>query len=246
MGAIDVLEEDLRIASKILEWEMGDIWGHVGSRVPGSDTIAVKVFRPPEEPGVHDWFVRFDYALNKLSGVGTVPMEAAIYSEVFKARPDVNAITHCHAPMCVVLSMAGKTVYNLHQQSQQFGRGVPLYPDPIFIIDSGEGADLARSLGNAPAVIIKGHGIVTVGKTIDDACITALYLERTAKMQTMAHMIGYVGPTEEFLQSIQMTWGKLQARARELGKGSEIRHSATWSYYADKVHKGQPWNRGWT
>jgi len=47
MSDIDVLEEELRIASSILEWEMGDIWGHVATRIPDSESIAVKIFRPP-------------------------------------------------------------------------------------------------------------------------------------------------------------------------------------------------------
>lgn len=246
MADIDVLEEELRIASSILEWEMGDIWGHVGTRLPESETIAVKVFRSSEEPGVRDWFVRFDFSLKKISGVGTVPMEAAIYSEVFRARPDINAAVHSHAPMCISLSMAGKTVYNMHQQSKRFGKGVPIYNDPIFIIDPGEGADLAKTLGKASAVIIKGHGIVSVGKTVDEACMNALYLERTAKMQAMAHLLGYVGPTDEFLQSMQATSEKLMARARELGRGRvPAQHSAEWVYYSDKVKKGERWNRGW-
>ncbi|MCH6545943.1 MAG: class II aldolase/adducin family protein, partial [Deltaproteobacteria bacterium] len=209
MSDIDVLEEELRIASSILEWEMGDIWGHVATRLPDSESIAVKIFRPPEEPGVKDWFVRFDYSLNKLSGVGTVPMEAAIYSEAFKARPDVNAAVHSHAPMCIALSMADKTVYNMHQQSKRFGNGVPVFPEPIFIIDAKEGADLAKTLGQAPAVIIKGHGTVTVGRSIDEACITALYLERTAKIQAIAYTLGYTAPTDAYRQEILTSFDKM-------------------------------------
>ena len=45
MGKIDLLESDMRIAATILEWEMGDIWGHVGVRVPEEQTIAVNLFR---------------------------------------------------------------------------------------------------------------------------------------------------------------------------------------------------------
>jgi ribulose-5-phosphate 4-epimerase/fuculose-1-phosphate aldolase len=81
-------------------------------------------------------------------------MEAAIYTEVFKARPDATDAMHSHSPMCVALSMADKTVVNMHRQSKQFGEGVPMYPDPIFIIDPQEGVDLAKTLGNASAVII--------------------------------------------------------------------------------------------
>jgi len=47
-------EEDLKIASKILEWEIGDIWGHVGVRLPENQGIAVKLFRPPDDDDEED------------------------------------------------------------------------------------------------------------------------------------------------------------------------------------------------
>ncbi len=67
--------------------------------------IAVQMFRRAER-GKKDWLVHFDYSLKKLSGVGTIPREAVIYTEIFKARPDVNAAVHCHASMCIALSLA--------------------------------------------------------------------------------------------------------------------------------------------
>src|SRR5262249_34377055 len=96
-AAIKLAEEELRIGAKILEYEMGDIWGHVGVRLPEDEGIAVQMFRRPES-GKKDWLVHFDYQLNKLGGVGTPPREAAIYTGIFKARPDVNAAVHSHAP----------------------------------------------------------------------------------------------------------------------------------------------------
>lgn len=236
------LEEELKIASKILEWEIGDIWGHVGMRV-GQNAITVKMFRRPEDGAAKDWLVRYDYSLKKLSGVGNPPSEATIYTEVFKARPDVQAAVHSHAPMCVALSLADRPVACVHMQSNRFGRGVPIFPKPIYILDDAEGADLARALSDAPAVMIKGHGIVTVGATIDEACMNALYMERTAKIQVMAHLLGFTGATEEFLQEMDASKDKLFKTMR---RGGRAAHSAEWRYYADKVRKGEPWSRGWT
>ena len=101
--------------------------------------------------------------------------------------------------MCIVLSLADRTVAAVHMQSIPFEQGVPFYPRPIHIKDDAEGADLARVLGQARAVIIKAHGLVTAGKSIDEACMTALYLERTAKIQVLAYAIGFAGPTAEFV-----------------------------------------------
>jgi ribulose-5-phosphate 4-epimerase/fuculose-1-phosphate aldolase len=237
-AAIRGLEQELGIAAKILEWEIGDIWGHVGVRLPGDKGIAVQLFRRAEE-GNKDWLVHFDYSLKKLSGVGTIPREAVIYTEIFRARPEVHAAVHCHASMCVALSIADKPVSCVHVQSGRFGAGVPIYPQPIYILDESEGADLARTLGDANGRMIKGHGIVTVGKTIDEACLNAVYMERTAKIMAMAQLFGFSGAPEGFIGQLSSSKEKLLTRGRRMP------HSAEWNYYAEKIKKGEHWTRGW-
>ena len=245
---VKMLERDLKIASSILEWEMGDVWGHVGVRLPGDKGIMVKSIRPPAgEEERKDWLVRFDYSGKKISGVGTPPFEASIYTQIFKARPDVQAIAHAHAPMCIVLSLADRTVAAVHMQSVPFEQGVPFYSRPIHIKDDAEGEDLARVLGQARAVIIKAHGLVTAGKSIDEACMTALHLERTAKIQVLAHAIGFPGPTAEFVAEMAKSRETLLnrpdvARARRAGSG----YSYEWRFYANKVRLREKWTRGWT
>jgi 3,4-dihydroxyphthalate decarboxylase len=233
-------EKELNIAAEILEWEIGDLWGHVGVRLPDDHGIAVRMFRRPER-GKKAWLVHFDYALTKLSGVGTIPRESVIYTEIFKARPDVNAVVHCHPAMCIALSLADKPVDWVHMQSSRFNGGTPIFPRPIYILDPDEGAAIAATLGKASAVMIKGHGIVTVGATIDEATITALYMERTAKIMAVARLHGYQGPTPESLDTQSESRKKLFRRPRD-----EMFHSADWNYYADKVKRGERWTRGWT
>lgn len=232
-------EAELRIACKILEWEIGDIWGHVGVRLPENEGIAVQLFRRAEE-GNKDWLVYFDFSLKKLAGVGTIPRESVIYTEIFKARPDVNAAVHCHASTCVALSLADTPVSCVHVQSGRFGRGAPIYPRPIYILDESEGADLARTLGNANGVMIKGHGIVTVGKTIDEACMNAVYMERTAKIMAMAQLFGFKGVPNDFIDQLSVSKEKL------LSRGARLSHSAEWNYFSEMIKKGKYWTRGWT
>ena len=237
-AVIKLAEEELRIACKILEWEIGDIWGHVGARLPENKGIAVQLFRRAEE-GRKDWLVHFDHSLKKLAGVGTIPRESVIYTEIFKARPDVSAAVHCHASMCVALSLADKPVSCVHVQSGRFGRGVPIYPRPIYILDESEGADVARTLGNAVGMMIKGHGIVTVGRSIDEACMNAVYMERTAKIMAMAQLFGFKNVPDDFIEQLSSSKEKL------LSRGPRLPHSAEWNYYAEMIKKGKSWTRGW-
>ncbi|HEY7218672.1 MAG TPA: class II aldolase/adducin family protein [Candidatus Binatia bacterium] len=238
--SIKAIEHELDTAAKILEWEIGDIWGHVGTRLPGNRGIAVRMFRRAEREK-KAWLVHFDYSLKKLSGVGTIPRESVIYTEIFKARPDVNAAVHCHASMCIALSLADRPVDWVHMQSSRFKGGTPIFPRPIYILDESEGAELAKCLGDASAVMIKGHGIVTVGETIDEACMGALYMERTAKIMAIAGLHGYRGPTPEAIDTLTESRQKLFRRPRD-----EMFHSAEWNYYEEKIRKDERWTRGWT
>ena len=62
-NSVKILAQDLKIASSILEWEMGDMWGHVGVRLPDGKGIMVKSIRPASgEDERKDWLVRFDYS----------------------------------------------------------------------------------------------------------------------------------------------------------------------------------------
>jgi ribulose-5-phosphate 4-epimerase/fuculose-1-phosphate aldolase len=232
-----ILEAELKIACKILEWEIGDIWGHVGVRLPDNRGIAVQLFRHAEEVR-KDWLVHFDYNLNKLAGIGTPPREAVIYTALFKARPDVNAAVHCHASTCVAMSLADTPVSCVHVQSNRFGKGVPIYPRPIYILDEFEGADLARTLGDAKGMMIKGHGIVTVGSTIDEACFNAVYMERTAKIMATAQLFGFKGVPSDFIEQLTSSKEKI------LSRGKRLAHSAEWNYYSELIGKGERWNRG--
>lgn len=245
MPSLDVIEADLRIASDILEWESGDIFGHVGARLPGGEGVACKAFRPASSDEA-DWLVHFDYEANKIGGNGGSPREWAIYTEIFRLRPDVEAIAHTHSPACVAMSLADREIMPVHMQSAKFMVPVPIYPRPIHIKDRDEGFDLATALGQGNAVVIKGHGVVTVGKNIDEACMNALYLERTAKIQGLAHALGFTAPTKEFLDDMMESGRRLRAAP------SGVQHLAArggysneWTHYKHKLAQGQRWTRGW-
>ena len=245
MSDVDTLEGDLRTASTIREWEFGDIIGHVGVRLPDGAGIAVKLLRVAQEDKDQDWLMRFDFDGNKLSGTGTVPGEAPIYTQIFKARPDVNSIVHAHAPMSIVLGLAGIPVSPVHLQSARFGGELPIFPMPSYVSDVADGDALVEALGDAPGITISGHGIVTVGSSIDQACLNAMYMERTAKIQHAAMLVGFRGVSEEFQAMLLENRKKVAERGKRLGR-PQTDHSDEWRYYTRKIERGESWNRGWT
>jgi hypothetical protein len=86
MDDVEVLKSDLRTASTILEWEFGDIIGHIGVRLPNNRGIAVKLLRVAQEDKDEDWMMEFDFEGNKLGGPGTVPGDPGHSLAVVKIR----------------------------------------------------------------------------------------------------------------------------------------------------------------
>lgn len=239
------IEDDLGIACAILEWESGDIFGHVGVRLPDGSGVACKAFRPAsvDEP---DWRVHFDWDAKKISGSGGPPMEWPMYTEIFAARPDVQAIAHAHMPACIALSIADVAIAPVHMQSAKFPDAIPTYPRPIHIKDRAEGQALAEALGKAKAVMIKGHGVVSIGRSIDEACMNNLYMERTAKIIGLSRTLGFRQTEPGFVAEM------IGSRDRLTGPGADdyrkVRggYSNEWLYYKHRLAKGERWTRGWS
>lgn len=201
MGEFEERCEELRFGTRLIFRELNDPWGHIAARLPRSDARQgfvlkhVRVAPPPADPNS---IMVFDYDGNLLEGERIIPWEIPIYVEIFKTRPEVESVIHTHPHAAVGLSMGGKTVYAISQQSWRFGHGIPVFPGD-FINTPELGSDLAKALGQAPAVLMKGHGAVTVGQNIGDAVQNTLFLEQAAKQQIWAASVGQAERLEDRL-----------------------------------------------
>ena len=181
----------------------------------------------------------------KLGEGGSGPGGAPIYTKNCKAGPELKRIWHAHAPMAIVLGLAGIPVSPVHLQSARCGGELPIFPMPSYVSDVADGDALVEALGDAPGITISGHGIVTVGSSIDQACLNAMYMERTAKIQHAAMLVGFRGVSEEFQAMLLENRKKVAERGKRLGR-PQTDHSDEWRYYTRKIERGESWNRGWT
>ena len=112
----------------------------------------------------------------------------AIHCAVHAARPDVLAAAHAHGPYGKSLSSLDMTVEPLTQDACAFYDDIGTYADYRgVVLSSEEGDRIARALGDKKAVILRNHGMLTVGETIDSAAWWFLTLERTCQAQLMAY-----------------------------------------------------------
>jgi len=127
-------------------------------------------------------------------------LERYIHSEIFKVRPDINAVVHNHSPSVIPFGVSTVSLRPLFNTAAFIGEGVPTFEIRDFQ-ESGDlivktphlGASLAKTLGAKPAALMRGHGAVVVGESLMLAVVRGIYLELSAKLQMQAMLIAGPG-----------------------------------------------------
>jgi len=173
-----------------------DGFGHISVRAPGSPgRFWMPRAMPPSLVQVDD-FLELDVATSQpVDARGRrVNGERYLHGEIFKARPDVNAIVHAHSYSTIPLTLAGITMQPVMVQAGFMPLSVPTFElrdvrgdgKGLQITDPARGAALAQVLGAHPVALLRGHGVVVVGASIVHATVYAIYTEINAKLQMQA------------------------------------------------------------
>ncbi|KAF4124731.1 Ribulose-5-phosphate 4-epimerase/Fuculose-1-phosphate aldolase [Geosmithia morbida] len=115
-----------------------------------------------------------------------------IHSAVHRSRNDVHAICHTHSVHGRAWSAFAKPLEMINQDVCYFYKAHSVYSSYGGIANgSDEGERIARSLGDGKAVILKNHGLLTVGETVDEAAFLFCLMERSCKVQLLADTAGH-------------------------------------------------------
>ena len=133
--------------------------------------------------------VAVDQDGNLVEGGARPPLEFHIHSEIYRARPDVQAVLHTHPHWSTFLTMVGTPYRVVYAQGALLG-DIPLVDSPLSVNTRTMGERVAATLGAAPAVLLKSHGAVVTGSDLVECFALAAYLEENAYRQYMAMQIG--------------------------------------------------------
>lgn len=194
--------EDLVAANRILvEHGVIDAMGHVSVR---SDRDPKRYFLARAvgpETVVESDIMEYDLDSNPIDPRGRESVrERFIHGEIYKTRPEINAVVHNHSPSVVPFSITAEPLRPIFHMASFIGLGVPNFE----IRDAEAGTDLlvkstylghalARTLGDKPAALMRGHGAVVVGESLPRAVGRSVYMEVSAKMQAQAMAIAGPG-----------------------------------------------------
>ncbi|HXF86824.1 MAG TPA: class II aldolase/adducin family protein [Xanthobacteraceae bacterium] len=190
--------QDLVIAYRVLaQHGVIDAYGHVSVRCPNNrERFWMARALAPELVTEAD-LMEFDLDSAPIDPRGRSPViERFIHGQIYRARPEVNAVVHNHSPAVIPFSCTNTPLQPIFHMAAFIGLGVPNWEirdaqkgTDMLVRDNALGASLARTLGPHPAALMRGHGAVVVGENLPRAVGRSVYLELNARLQFQAHVL---------------------------------------------------------
>jgi len=227
------LIEDLVASNRILAMEgINDAYGHVSVRHNGNPNRYLLARSLGPELVTPDDLIEYDLDSSPVNLKGREQYrERFLHGEIYKARPEVNAIVHNHSPEIIPFSVSSVPLRPIYHMAAFIGDGLPVFDilqdigvTDLLITDSMRGRALAKTLGSRPAVLMRGHGITVVGMSLPFAVGRSIYLSANAKVQTQS--IG-LGGSVKYLDP-----GEVKKRTEVLENGSYERAWEVWKHKA--------------
>jgi ribulose-5-phosphate 4-epimerase/fuculose-1-phosphate aldolase len=196
------LIEDLVVANHILVNEgVLDGFGHISvrhDREPNRFLIA-RSMAPGLVTADDIVSVDFDGQVHDARGRNTY-VERFIHSEIYRVRPDVMAVIHSHSPAVIPFGVTGARLRPICHMSGFLGAQTPVFEirhsagesSDLLIRNQALGKALADSLGKSAVALLRGHGNVVVGFSIQQVVFRAIYTESNARLQSEAMRLGEV------------------------------------------------------
>jgi ribulose-5-phosphate 4-epimerase/fuculose-1-phosphate aldolase len=192
---------DLVIANRILAHEgVVDGYGHVSIRHPDRpDHFFLSRSRAPELVTLDD-LMEFDLDCNPIDQRGRMMYaERAIHGGIYRARPEVNSVVHNHAHEVIPFTLTKVQLRPIIHVAGGIGGDIPVWDirakfgdTDMLVRTMAQGSDLAQCLGPRPVALMRGHGAVVTGRTVQEVVLTAVYLMVNAKLQAETMKFGEI------------------------------------------------------
>jgi ribulose-5-phosphate 4-epimerase/fuculose-1-phosphate aldolase len=246
---VESVEETIATACRILGF-MGlvrETTGHVSARL--DDGRMLIRCRGKDEAGViftNAEAVRsvdFDGKNLDHAGQYETPTELPIHGEIYRARPDVKAVVHAHpraSLICTLMGLELKPIFGAFDPNAMSLAvdGIPIFPRSILIRERSLGEQLAGVLGYKPVCILRGHGTVSTGASVQEATIRAIQLETLASMTLEIAKAG--GTPDVISPEDQEYFRKLRETqdAKAKSHGADV-FQWTWRHYINLMQAGE-------
>jgi ribulose-5-phosphate 4-epimerase/fuculose-1-phosphate aldolase len=191
--------QDLAAASRILaDQGVFDAAGHVSMRHPANPERFLMSRSLAPALVTADDIMEFTLDCEPCDARGRAAfIERYLHGEIYRARPDVMGVAHGHSPAVVPFGIVSTPMRATYHNAAFLAYGVPVFDirdtfgaTDIVINSSARGAALARALADKAVVLLRAHGFVAVGPSLQAAVFRAIFTEVSARVQLRAEALG--------------------------------------------------------
>jgi ribulose-5-phosphate 4-epimerase/fuculose-1-phosphate aldolase len=256
---LDHLREKVATSCRILAQHaiVKGSMGHVSTRVPGTNDILVRG-RPPVDKGLRfaepSCVIRVGPDAKPVGATRGVKRVSEIYlhTEVYKRRPEVNAVIHAHAPwvrLCTICNVPLRPIFYEAGPYNMLMAGMPTYQRSITLHTLEETLPALDVMGDKNVCLLSRHGVIVAGRSVEDVTTKIIALEDLARNNWLAALHGDVGdiPEEDKAEFAERAIASAEARERGLpdllhpgGFEDEERggERGAWEYYKALLDSG--------
>ena len=205
-GEVDpAIIADLAAAARILAARgVVDGFGHVSMRHPSAPdrylmakSIAPALVKPAD-------IIEYTLDSDPCEDLGRGSfLERFIHGEIYKMRPDVNAVVHSHSPSVIPFGLVKNQMKAMFHNAAFLATGVPIFDirrsfgmTDMLVCDCAKGLALAETLEDKHVALMRAHGSVATGDSLQTAVFRAVYTEVNARIQLSAISISEDGGIE--------------------------------------------------
>ena len=194
---------DLAAASRILAAQgVVDGFGHVSLRHPAApDRYLMARALAPALVTPKD-IIEYDLESKPCNAAGRPSfLERFIHGEIYKARPEVMAVVHSHSPSVIPFGLVDVPMRAMFHNAAFIAAGVPVFDirekfgaTDLLVSDTAKGLALAEIMGGQDVVLMRAHGSVACGASLETAVFRAVYTEVNARIQHLTTALGDGAP----------------------------------------------------
>ncbi|MEP4379302.1 MAG: class II aldolase/adducin family protein [Alphaproteobacteria bacterium] len=210
------------------------IYNHISIRVPDEpDFFLIKAHELLYEEVTASNLVKVDSRVEDVDESQHVNKPGfTLHGGLMLARPDINAAYHTHIPECILVANQPDGLLPLAQTAMQFWGNIGYHDYQGITENLDERAAIAAGLGDNHTLMMRNHGVVTVGKSMRDAFVLMRDLETSCKMQLQQQAAGtrFAMPSEAVLEQYAA-----QRKTHNAGRGS-----ADWPAWLRRLDRIDP------
>lgn len=240
---INELKEKIALSCRILgvRGVTRGSFGHVSVRIPGEKDKFLIKSKGPEETALEFATPRDIITIDEEGAVVEAPQglqapnETPMHLAVYRRRAEVNSVIHVHPDWVVLLTAVEKPIVPIYGAYNPGGLhmaqdGIPLYPLSAGITNDQLAEDFMSYMGDKDICMLRGHGITTAGRSVEQSTNNAFTMYELARMNYMAYAIGEPKPVPEASEA-RMRGGGEEGERRGRPRQEYDRDAPMWKYY---------------